>query len=71
MLSRKYILILIFISSLSAQNAMSAYGYGSYVESSDAASMSVSNKLLPSFKENVSLTNPSTWHNLLFTYLST
>ena len=71
MLNHKFILIFILSTSLFAQSSMSGYGYGSFVESSDAASMSVSNKLLPSFKENVSLTNPSTWHNLLFAYLST
>ena len=27
-------------------------------------------ELAPSFQKNVSLTNPSTWHNLKFAYLS-
>ena len=47
-------------------NAMSGYGFGSSVDNSDASSVGVSNQLLPSFKDNVSISNPSTWHNLLF-----
>ncbi len=37
-----------------------------FVDNSDASSFGVSNELLPSFKVNISLSNPSTWHNLLF-----
>ena len=69
MLSRK-ILIIFFIGFIFPQNALSGYGFGSSVDNSEAASLGVSNELLPSFKSKVSLSNPSTWHNLLFSYLS-
>ena len=65
MLSRK-VLILLFISFVFPQNAMSGYGFGSSVDNSEASAVGVSNELLPSFKTNVSMSNPSTWHNLLF-----
>ena len=71
MLSRNFILILCFITISFSQNSMSGYGYGSAGDESDSSSLGVSNKLLPSFKDNISLSNPSTWHNLLFTYLHT
>ena len=70
MLSRK-ILIIFFISFIFPQNALSGYGFGSSVDNSEATSLGVSNELLPSFKSKVSLSNPSTWHNLLFSYLNT
>jgi len=70
MLSRKFF-ILLFLTFVLPQNAMSGYGFGSSVDNSDASSVGVSNQLLPSFKDNVSVSNPSTWHNLLFSYLNT
>ena len=70
MLNRK-ILILLLISFALPQNAMSGYGFGSSVDNSDASTVGVSNELMPSFKSNVSISNPSTWHNLLFSYLNT
>ena len=71
MLSRKLLISLLFLSFTFSQNSMSGYGFGSYADNSDAASVGVSNELLPSFKSDVSLSNPSTWHNLLFSYLNT
>ena len=71
MWSRNFLLALFFISTLFSQNSMSGYGYGSSLENTDASSSGVSNRLLPSFKSNVSLSNPSSWHELLFTYLNT
>ena len=70
MLSRK-VLILLFVSCAMSQNSMSGYGFGSSVDNSEASSVGVSNELMPSFKTNVSMSNPSTWHNLLFSYLNT
>lgn len=70
MLSRKIITIL-FLSFSFSQNAMSGYGYGSSNDYSSPMSVGLSNNLLPSFKNNVSLSNPASWHNLFFTYLST
>ena len=70
MLSRK-VLILLLVSCAMSQNSMSGYGFGSSVDNSEASSVGVSNELMPSFKTNVSISNPSTWHNLLFSYLNT
>ena len=70
MLSRK-VLILLLVSCAMSQNIMSGYGFGSSVDNSEASSVGVSNELMPSFKTNVSMSNPSTWHNLLFSYLNT
>jgi len=70
MLSRK-VLILLLVSCAMSQNTMSGYGFGSSVDNSEASSVGVSNELMPSFKTNVSMSNPSTWHNLLFSYLNT
>tara|TARA_B100000902_G_scaffold387138_1_gene430789 strand:- start:465 stop:1709 length:1245 start_codon:yes stop_codon:yes gene_type:complete len=70
MLSRK-VLIFLLISFAMPQNAMSGYGFGSSVDNSEASSVGLSNELMPSFKNNVSISNPSTWHNLLFSYLNT
>jgi hypothetical protein len=71
MWSRNIILFFLLVSTSFSQSSISGYGYGSSVDSADASSLGVSNKLMSSFKSNVSLSNPSTWHNLLFTYLST
>ena len=71
MLSRNFILLL-FISTLFSQSTMNGYGYGMFANNSDAAALgSRSVGLLPSFKTGVSLSNPSTWHKLPVTYLST
>ena len=69
MLSRKFF-ILLFLTFALPQNAMSGYGFGSSVDNTDASSVGASNKLMPSFKDDVSLSNPSTWHNLLFSYFN-
>ena len=72
MLSRKiFLTFMLLISLCLSQNSMSGYGYGYSIENNDAASAGASNNLMPSFKSDVSLSNPSTWHNLLFTYLNT
>jgi hypothetical protein len=71
MLNRS-ISVFLLLSTLFSQSTMNGYGYGMFVNTDDAASTgSPSIGLLPSFKNNVSLGNPSTWHNLPVTYLST
>jgi len=70
MLNRKIVLFL-FISAIYCQSSLSGYGYGSLENNSDMRSFGSSSELLPSFKNNISLSNPSSWHNLLFTYLNT
>ena len=47
MLSRKLLISLLFLSFTFSQNSMSGYGFGSYADNSDAASVGVSNELLP------------------------
>jgi len=71
MLNRNFVLLL-FLSALFSQSTMNGYGYGMFSQNDEAAILgSGSVGLLPSFKNDVSLSNPSTWHKLSFTYLST
>ena len=71
MLNRNLVLVL-FLSTLFGQSTMSGYGYGMFSHNDEAAtSGSGSIGLLPSFKNNVALSNPSTWHKLGFTYINT
>jgi len=71
MLNRNFVLLL-FLSALFSQSTMSGYGYGMFSQNDEAAIVgSGSVGLLPSFKNDVSLSNPSTWHKLSFTYLNT
>ena len=71
MLVRKVILVFIISSQVFCQSIISGYGYGASSFANDSSSFGSSNTIVPSFKDNVSFSNPSTWHNLLFTYLST
>jgi len=71
MLNRNFVLLL-FLSALFSQSTMNGYGYGMFSQNDEAAILgSGSVGLLPSFKNDVSLSNPSTWHKLSFTYLNT
>ncbi|MDG2287433.1 MAG: hypothetical protein P8L43_01525 [Candidatus Marinimicrobia bacterium] len=71
MLNRNLVLLL-FLSALFSQSTMNGYGYGMFSQNDEAAILgSGSVGLLPSFKNDVSLSNPSTWHKLSFTYLNT
>ena len=63
-------IIILLLSFTYAQNALSGYGHGSIVRY-DASNDPLSNILSPSFNNEISLSNPSTWHNFIFTYLST
>ena len=70
MLSHRFIYILL-ISGLLGQSTMNGYGYGMFSQNNESASLgSGSVGLVPSFQNNVSLSNPSTWHNMPFTFLS-
>ena len=60
MLSHRFIYI-ILISSLFGQSTMNGYGYGMFSQNNESASLgSGSIGLVPSFQNNVSLSNPST-----------
>jgi len=69
---RKIIIVTIFIVSfLNAQSILNGYGIGKKNNDFDAAAQSISSSgLVPSFGYNVSLQNPSTWHNLGYTYFT-
>ena len=71
-LRKKYFqLILLLSSSLSGQDIYSAYGIGEMLLSHNASVMGVgSTGLMPSFQKNISLSNPSTWINTPFAYVS-
>ena len=72
MLQTNKIIILIFIFSLSyPQGYMNGLGLGYLNENSGALnSTNGSNKLIPTYQERISLSNPSTWYNLKYTHLS-
>ena len=54
-----------------SQGRMNAIGVGHFYKFQGIQSaLSGAVELAPSFQNNVSLTNPSTWHNLKFAYLS-
>ena len=54
-----------------AQGRMNAFGLGHYYHNQGIRNAADGiTDLTPSFQDNVSLSNPSTWHNLDFTYLS-
>jgi len=65
------LLIILTISIVSGQSIHTAYGLGemSFTHSASALSMS-SRGIIPSFTENVSLSNPVTWNHLKFAYLA-
>ena len=53
------------------QDVYSAYGFGELTFAPNAAVMGIgSSGLMPSFQENISLSNPSTWLGIPFAYLS-
>ncbi|MEE8479232.1 MAG: hypothetical protein V3S42_04405 [Candidatus Neomarinimicrobiota bacterium] len=68
----KIIFLALFLSSiLFNQSLLNGYGFGKKIDIYDASSLGISSTgLLPSFKKDVSLQNPSTWKNLDFTYFS-
>ncbi len=72
LLLNKYIKIFILIASLSyGQDVYSAYGVGDLTFAPNAAVVGIgSSGLMPSFQENISLSNPSTWLGIPFAYLS-
>tara|TARA_B100000686_G_C16806098_1_gene990592 strand:- start:15587 stop:16873 length:1287 start_codon:yes stop_codon:yes gene_type:complete len=65
------IIITFFISIVYCQGLINVFGLGHFVdnESSMNAGQGL-NKILPAYKKNVSILNPSTWPNLKYTQLS-
>ena len=71
MLSRKILTLTLLTGILFSQSTMNGYGYGMFSHNNDSSALgSGSVGLLPTFQNNVSLSNPSTWHNMPFTFLS-
>jgi len=72
MLPIKILFIVSFWISLSfSQGRMNAFGIGNlYLNQGSEIASSDLSILAPSFQKNVSLTNPSTWHDLKYTFLS-
>ena len=71
MLSHRIITLTLLTGMLFSQSTMNGYGYGMFSHNNDSSSLgSGSIGLLPTFQNNVSLSNPSTWHNMPFTFLS-
>jgi len=64
-------LIFFFISFSFSQGNMNAIGLGKFYSNQGVYNaMDGVNTLAPSILKNVNFSNPSTWHNLKFTYLS-
>ena len=72
MSSPKFLIIFInLFSIICTQGLMNGYGVGSLFENQGSVSGSNGlSKLSSSFMDNVSISNPSTWQNLDYTYLS-
>ena len=69
---KKYYQFLIILSSfVYSQDVYSAYGIGELLLSHNASVIgSGSTGLMPNFQKNVSLSNPSTWTDMPFAYIS-
>ena len=68
---RYYLLLFLFSSFINAQHVYSAYGVGDMLLSSNASVIGTGSVgLMPNFQRNISLSNPSTWINMPFAYVS-
>jgi hypothetical protein len=68
---KKFIPFILCLSLSVAQGTMNGFGLGHFYDNQGITSAGNGlNSLIPGFKSNVSLSNPSTWHHLKFTYLS-
>ena len=69
--SKSFIILMLFYSISFSQGPNNGFGIGSEQEWNSSSQNGIaSTGLVPSFKNRVSLSNPSTWNNLSFTYLS-
>lgn len=68
---KQVIAALLVISNLFAQTILNGYGLGMKNYYHEASTLSLSSSgLIPSFNKDISLSNPSTWHNLNYTYFT-
>ena len=70
-LLRSVVILIFFISLCLSQGLFNSYGIGD-VQNWNSASVSGSSSLglVSSYRQNISLSNPATWHNLKYTFLS-
>ena len=69
--SKPLIILLIFYSISHSQGPNNGFGIGSEQEWNSSSQNGIASiGLVPSFKDRISLSNPSTWNNLAFTHLS-
>ena len=69
MLNRRIITMILLTGMLFGQSTMNGYGYGMFSHNNDSSSLgSGSIGLLPTFQNNVSLSNPST--SVSYTHLT-
>jgi hypothetical protein len=65
------IILLISASAVFGQSLLDVYGFGRLLKAQTAASLgTASSGLLPGFQIGISLSNPATWSNLSFSYIS-
>ena len=70
MFLRRYIIISLF-TVINGQSIHNAFGLGLISFNHNAASAAVASRgIIPSFNQNVSLSNPVTWNNFNYAYLS-
>ena len=68
---KKFIPLILCLSLLVGQGTMNGFGLGHFYENQGITNAGNGlNSLVPGFQSNVSLSNPSTWHHLKYTYLS-
>jgi len=68
---KKFIPFILCLSLSVGQGTMNGFGLGHFYNNQGITSAGNGlNSLVPGFKSNVSLSNPSTWHHLKFTHLS-
>ena len=68
---KKFIPLILCLSLLVGQGMMNGFGLGHFYKNQGISSAGNGlNSLIPEFQNNVSLCNPSTWHNLKYTHLS-
>ena len=71
LLLRNSIQVYLFLSLLFSQGTLNSFGIGNHQKWSSPSQGGIGSiGLVPSFQNEVSLSNPATWLNLKFTYLS-
>ena len=71
LLLRNSIQVYLFLSLLFSQGTLNSFGIGNHQKWSSPSQGGIGSiGLVPSFQNEVSLSNPATWSNLKFTHLS-